>query len=160
MNRNEILQKLAAGEISVQQATQLLAGEQGRAAEPDGGGGEDTPEPHMKEGVAEDSIDESDAAHGEAPSSRPSVHDQPKRKNGARRLHIEVTDGRTNRNRVRINVPIGLVRAGVWMGNKFAKGVDREAWQAIMDSIDNDEIGTLVEVDDADSGERVHIYID
>ena len=164
MNRSEILQKLAAGELSVDDATRLLSEEPRKAAEPDGGGGVDAPTPPPTASAATDTTSpEADAADSDADSdSAPRSTPPPrKRKNGSIQwLHIEVTDTGRKRDRVRVNVPVGLVRAGLWMGSKFSSHIPSDMWEKMMDAIENDEIGTLVEVDDLDSGERVHIYVD
>jgi hypothetical protein len=159
MNRSEILQKLAAGEISVDDATRLLADEPRKAAEPDGGGGVDAPtQPQPTDSAApQANATGTDAPYSEEPSARPAR----KRKNGSIQwLHIEVTDTWRKRDRVRVNVPVGLVRAGIWMGSKFSHHIPTDMWDKMMDAIENDEYGTLVEVDDLESGERVHIYVD
>jgi hypothetical protein len=105
---------------------------------------------------------EPETADADLPTTRPEPARSGKRKHkgGLRWLHIEVTDSSRRRDRVRVNVPVGLVRAGVWMGSKFAKNMPPTLWESILDVIDNDEIGTLVEVDDFENGEHVRIYID
>ncbi|MBX3081763.1 MAG: hypothetical protein KF716_09025 [Anaerolineae bacterium] len=164
MNRSEILQKLAAGELSVDEATRLLAEEPRKAAEPDGGGGVDAPTPPPTDSAASQANSpeadaEAESASEEASAPRPAQPSR-KRKNGIHWLHIEVTDSWRKRDRVRVNVPVGLVRAGLWMGSKFSHHIPSDMWDKMMDAIENDEVGTLVEVDDLESGERVHIYVD
>lgn len=201
MNRGEILQKLASGELNVEQATRLLQGEALKdappavtaAAEPDGGGdiddvasvdsihdgaathvaaataaasatgnAEHTPHAEAQPHQTTTAEAEPETADADLPTNRPDPAHNGKRKHkgGLRWLHIEVTDSSRRRDRVRVNVPVGLVRAGVWMGSKFAKNMPPTLWESILDAIDNDEIGTLVEVDDFENGEHVRIYID
>ena len=167
MNRSEILQKLAAGELSVDDATRLLSEEPRKAAEPDGGGGVDAPTQPQPTDSATYAASQANPPGTDDPDVDDSAGSAPppparKRKNGAgiHWLHIEVSDTRRKRDRVRVNVPVGLVRAGLWMGSKFSNHIPTDMWDKMMDALENDEYGTLVEVDDLESGERVHIYVD
>lgn len=134
MNRSEILQKLSTGELTVQQATEML--EKGDA------------QPETPSGAAPETA----AAE---PDATPA-----KRKNGMHWLHVQVTDLRSQRDRVRVNVPVGLVKAGLWLGSRFTNEIPANAWDEIQKALDAGETGSLVEVEDFDNGERVRVYID
>ena len=78
----------------------------------------------------------------------------------ARWMRVRVTDLNTGRAKVNINLPIGLVSAGMKVGARFAP---------VMQDIDLDEIvraikegaqGQIVEVEDEEDNERVQIYIE
>jgi hypothetical protein len=129
MNRSDILQKLAAGELTVQLATEML--EKG------------------------DEQPETATASATAPAAIPA-----KRKNGIHWLHVQVTDIRTQRDRVRVNVPVGLIKAGLWIGSRFTDEIPANAWEEIQKALDSGETGALVEVEDFDNGERVRVYVD
>lgn len=140
MTRIEILQKLSAGEITVEEATRLL---QEASAEPVA---EST-----DEGQAEAQAD----AKSEAPSDEQSPHTVK-----PRWLRIRVSNSVTKRDYVKINIPFGFINAGRWMGRHFWHHRWAENWDRMMDAIDRGEIGTLVEVEDDAGGDRVHIFVE
>lgn len=129
--RKEILERLANGEIDVTQAAELLNDPPpAAAAEPA------APQP------------------ARVPQTKP---DQ----NGRRWLHIHVSDLETGRNRVRVNVPLGLVHFGLKVGARFTDEMDSDMMQNVLDAIKDTTIsGTLVEVEDLDDNEHVHIFVD
>lgn len=127
--RKEILEMLSAGQIDVDEATQLL------------GAVRDDP-PKI------------------APPPKPAANTAPDKK-GRRWLHIQVSNLETGQNRVRVNVPLGLVHFGLKVGARFTDEVNSGMMQDVMDALQDPEItGTLVEVEDMDDNERVHIYIE
>jgi len=78
-----------------------------------------------------------------------------------RSLHIDVSELDSGRNRVRINVPLGLMRFGMRIGARFTNEIDRETVDEVLNALNGEELsGTLVEVEDVEDNERVHIYID
>jgi hypothetical protein len=80
---------------------------------------------------------------------------------GRRWLHIHVSDLESGKNRVRVNVPLGLVQFGLRIGAHFTDEVDNDVIRDVVDALHDDQLtGTLVEVEDEDDNERVHIFID
>lgn len=80
---------------------------------------------------------------------------------GNRWLHIHVSDLASGRSRVRVNVPLGLVKFGLKLGARFTDELDADTLRDVMDALDENPIsGTLVEVEDESDNERVHIYVD
>jgi hypothetical protein len=140
MTRIEILQKLSAGEITVEEATRLL---QETNAEP---AAEST-----GEGQAEAQAD----ARPEAPSDEQTRHAVK-----PRWLRIRVSNSVTKHDYVKINIPFGFINAGRWMGHHFWGRAWADSWNRLMDAVDRGEIGTLVEVEDDAGGDRVHIYVE
>ncbi len=132
--RKDILQLLAEGRISVDDATEMLGA--------------------LREGSA----DSAEPARAEPSPAQPAA---PKAKNGRRWLHIHVSDLESGKGRVRVNVPLGMVNFGLKLGARFTDEVDSEMIHDVLDALRDDEIvGTLVEVEDVDDNERVHIFID
>lgn len=78
----------------------------------------------------------------------------------ARWFRIRVTDLETGKNKVSVNLPLNLVDVGVRMGARFTPEVEGLDLQTIIGQIQSGAQGKIVEVEDADSGERVEIYID
>lgn len=131
--RKQILEMLSAGEIDVNRATEMLnAVHEPAAPEPP-----TPPEPP-------------------APPVERAPH-----KNGPRWLHIQVSDLKSGKNRVKVNVPLGLVNFGLKIGARFTDEVNRDVMHNVIDALQDKElVGTLVEVEDEEDNERVHIYVD
>ncbi|GAB4412461.1 MAG: hypothetical protein Kow00106_07090 [Anaerolineae bacterium] len=142
--RKEILQMLAEGTIDVNRAAELLSAAQDElpAAE--------TP------AAASPPPEESAASHTVA---EPEMTAKPKR--GGRWLRIHVSDLRTGRSRVRVNVPLGLVRFGLRIGSRFTDELDEDLARDVIAALEEGAVdGTLVEVEDEEDNERVHIFVD
>lgn len=75
-------------------------------------------------------------------------------------FRIRVTDLETGKNKVSVNLPLNLVDVGVRMGARFTPEVEGFDLQTIIGQIRSGVQGKIVEVEDADSGERVEIYIE
>ena len=132
--RKDILQLLAEGRITVDDATEMLGA--------------------LREGSAESAEPPHAAPHPVQPAA-------PSAKNGRRWLHIHVSDLESGKGRVRVNVPLGMVHFGLKLGARFTDEVDAEMIHDVLDALRDDEmVGTLVEVEDVDDNERVHIFID
>jgi len=137
MERSEILRKLTAGEIGVEEAERLLREAHASA--------ESTPDTQQ--------VEPTQQAEERDPKSV-GAKDRP------RWLHIRVGDVGTEGDRVRVNIPIGIVRAGLRFGSRFGFGLTGDVWQDVMDALHEDVTGTLVDVEDIEKGERVRIYVD
>lgn len=78
----------------------------------------------------------------------------------ARWLRIRVTERATNRAKLNVTIPIGLVDVGLKMGARFAPemaGMDTSAVEAAL----RDGIrGRIIEVDDDKDDERVEIFME
>ena len=137
--RKEVLEMLSRGEIDVTRATELL---------------NQPPDPTP---VLEETAPEAVPAP-RAPAARP---DQDLARTKRRWLHIHVSDLETGKNRVRVNVPLGLVNFGLKVGARFTNEVDNDMLTDVLDALQDEELtGTLVEVEDVDDNERVHIFVD
>ncbi len=139
MERSEILQKLAAGAIGVDEAEQLLRESR---AEPEAAAEHEALDREEAEPEAQETPD----PKSEGAKDRP------------RWLHVHVSDAESRRERIRINIPIGVVQAGLRFGSRLGCGLTGDMWEDVMDALRHDEQGTLVEVEE--HGERVHIFVD
>jgi len=149
--RTEILQLLSEGKIDVARATELLAeareADQGHDSAPSGPPPEPEPVPPP------------------LPPTAPATPEPPlppaAGRKGSRWLHIHVSDLETGKNRVRVNVPLGLVNFGLQLGARFTDELNADVMRDVRDALrDGSLTGTLVEVEDLDDNERVHIFID
>jgi hypothetical protein len=154
MNRSEILQKLSAGEITVDEATRLL---EGLKSQPEAEPPQDS---QARESRETGSVPPPAAPEPPLPPLPPVPPAPPMPKSGTQPkwLHVRVSDVDSDKDRVRINIPIGVFRASKWFGGRFSHKFGM--WDEVIDALDNGETGTLVEVEDIESGERVQIYVD
>jgi hypothetical protein len=77
-----------------------------------------------------------------------------------RYFHVHVTNLETGAEKVNVTIPIGLVKVGLRMAERFApefEDFDMEELEALITS---GVTGKLVEVTDIDDGERVEIYVE
>lgn len=150
--RQEILELLATGKLTVDEAADLLSG--GNQTEVKGVA-EAEEEPIVQKEPAPAELDdlikvEPDPARAYASKSdgsRPSW------------LRVRVSDMKTGKNKVTVNVPMRLVRFGLSIGSHFAPELDGLDWDEI-DSYLSAEKGMLVDVQDEEDGEHVQIFVD
>jgi len=134
--RKDILQLLAEGRITVDDATEMLGALHGFASAES----EERP-------VVED--------------ARPAEPAPQKAKNGRHWLHIHVSDLQSGKGRVRVNVPLGMVHFGLKLGARFTDEADSEMIHDVLAALSNEDmVGTLVEVEDMDDNERVQLFVD
>lgn len=79
---------------------------------------------------------------------------------GARWMRIRVTDLKSGRAKVNVNLPMGLVNFGMKMGARFAPEMENVDLDEIIKAIKEGAQGKIVEVEDEEDGERVQIYIE
>lgn len=78
----------------------------------------------------------------------------------ARWFRVRVTDLATGKHKVNVNIPIGLVNVGMRLGAKFAPNVGSEEMEQILKAVKEGVQGRIIEVEDAEDGERVEIYVE
>ncbi len=78
----------------------------------------------------------------------------------ARWMRVRVTDLRTGRAKVNVNLPMGLVSLGVKMGARFAPEMNDIDLDEVIRAIKDGAQGKIVEVEDEEDNERVQIYIE
>lgn len=74
-------------------------------------------------------------------------------------LHVQVTDLKSGKGKVTVNLPLNLVRSGLNIGKKFAPELGGLQWDDLSD-VFSSEMGTIVDVVDEEDGEHVRIYVD
>ncbi len=77
----------------------------------------------------------------------------------ARWLVVRVTDMRTGRRKVNVNLPISLVGIGARIGAKFAAPMDIDI-QEIMEVVRSGRVGKIIDVEDQADGEHVEIFVE
>jgi hypothetical protein len=145
--RMTILKMVETGKITAEQGAQLLNA-LGKSAEPPRSAAPFQESARLPLEQANDFPPE--------PSASSLVPDRLRGKH----FHVLVTDSASGKNKVMVNLPMGLVFWGLKVGSKYSPevaGVNIEELGALLDS---GEDGKLVEVIDEEDGEHVVIYID
>jgi hypothetical protein len=78
----------------------------------------------------------------------------------ARWFRVRVTDTRTGRPKINVNIPTGLVNVGIRMGARFAPNLEAEQMQAMIDALKSGARGKIVDAFDDDLGEHVEIFVE
>ena len=78
----------------------------------------------------------------------------------ARWFRVRVSDLATGRPRVNVNLPMGLVNAGLKLGARFAPDLELEQMEAIAQALKSGVAGKIIDVADEESGEHVEIYVE
>jgi hypothetical protein len=76
-------------------------------------------------------------------------------------LRVRVTDLKSGKRKVNVNIPLGLVDVGLKMGAKFAPvGLQGLNMSQIMAAIRSGDTGKIIDVEDEEDGEHVEIYVE
>ena len=75
-------------------------------------------------------------------------------------FRVKVTDLETGKSKVNVNLPMSLVEVGTRMGARFAPELEGMDFDDIVRQIKHGAQGKLIEVEDAEDGERVEIYVE
>ncbi|MCO5205162.1 MAG: hypothetical protein M9928_09030 [Anaerolineae bacterium] len=163
--RMKILQLLADGKVTAEQASELLAatkdtGAAAKSAESDAPDIDALKEAESAD-VTDDNtihITESDLEGDKTTNVTFKKSERSVNNGKARWLRIRVADANNERQRVRIDIPLGLVRFGLKLGQKFSPDIDGLEWSEIEQAVTSAEGGLLINVEDED--EHVQIYVE
>jgi len=86
--------------------------------------------------------------------SKPAMHTTT---GGARWLRVRVTDMVTGKPKATVNLPLGLVDAGMNIASKYAPDI---AFDELIASINDGAQGKIIDVIDEEDGEHVEIFIE
>jgi hypothetical protein len=79
-------------------------------------------------------------------------------RSGKGMLRVRVTDMLSGKSKVNVNLPLGLVDAGMSIASQFAPNVD---FDQIADAIRSGQMeGKIVDVVDEEDGEHIEVFID
>jgi hypothetical protein len=140
--RREILDMIASGKISAEEASRMLSGVEVSKSGPD--------QPIQVKMLKEQ--------ENEVPET---VLDTVLDKEGGspRWFHVHVSDLDTGKNKVKVNIPLGLVKFGLAIGSRFTSEVSGLDLDEISGFVTSNK-GLLVDVQDDEDGERVQIFVD
>lgn len=77
----------------------------------------------------------------------------------ARWFRVRVTDMRTGKHKVNINLPLGLLNIGAKIGARFSAPFDLDI-DEIVRAVREGARGKVVDLEDTADGERVEIYVE
>ncbi|MFO7538308.1 MAG: hypothetical protein R6X32_09645 [Chloroflexota bacterium] len=141
--RKDILDLLAKGKISADEAADMLSS----ATAPEPPAAPEPPKP---------------PAAPDLPTKVMAADDPPlPTKNGKKNwFRIRIRDLETGKNKVSVNIPMGMLNVGFKIANRFAPELEGLNWRELQEMMADAEAGLLVDVQDEDSRDHVQIYID
>jgi hypothetical protein len=75
-------------------------------------------------------------------------------------LRVRVTDIATGRSKASVQIPLGLIDAGLKIGAHFAPEVEGVDMSSVMDALRAGVTGKIIDVTDDEDGEHVEIYVE
>lgn len=146
-SRKEILELLANGKITADEAAEMLTAVNLAAEEP---AGEKAAVPEMEpdnkseiEVEEEIVVSKADVA-GNAPTW----------------FRVKVSNLDTGKSRVNVNIPLKMFKFGMKIGRRFAPEIEELNWDELDGMVNNMQRGMLVEVEDEDSNEHVQVFLE
>ena len=91
---------------------------------------------------------------------RPPAPPPPGAPGDPRWFRVRVTDMRSGKNKVNVNIPMSLVNVGLKMGARFTPNMEGVNLEEIMTAIKSGASGKVMDVTDEESGEHVEIYVE
>ncbi|MBP8948510.1 MAG: hypothetical protein KBG73_06690 [Candidatus Promineofilum sp.] len=159
--RAEILDRLAAGQLSAAEAMRLLEGGEvqpaGEWPEEVKATAADIPVEELKADVLKVELPEEATSATAVVSNGNFVPDEGRK---ARWLRIQVSDMTTGRRQVSINLPIGFVSLALGVAKRFnpdMRDMDTDDLAAMFKS---GQRGMLIDVEDDDDNKKVQIFMD
>jgi hypothetical protein len=73
-------------------------------------------------------------------------------------FRVRVTDLKSGRNKVNVNIPFGLVHVGLKMGARFVPEVDNAQYEEMVTAIRSGKQGKIIDV--TQDEERVEIFVE
>lgn len=90
------------------------------------------------------------------PAAEPGVGMGPVPLNNGRQLHVRVSNGATGKQKVNVNIPLGLVDFGL----RFVPAKANVDVAAIREALHSGMTGRIVDVMDEEKGDRVEVFIE
>ncbi|MCD4687286.1 MAG: hypothetical protein K8S97_15265 [Anaerolineae bacterium] len=75
-------------------------------------------------------------------------------------LRVRITDTASGRTKVNVKIPMGLVNVGIKLGARFAPDSANINYDEIMEAIREGASGMIADVEDAESGEHVEVWVE
>jgi hypothetical protein len=84
----------------------------------------------------------------------------PRASGAGRWLRIRVTDIASGRSKASVQIPLGLIDAGMKIGAHFAPEVEGVDMSYVMEALRSGMTGKIIDVTDDEDGEHVEIYVE
>ncbi len=78
----------------------------------------------------------------------------------AKWFRVRITDVATGKNKVNVNIPMGLVNVGMKMGARFAPEVEGVDFDELVTLIHGGAQGKVIDIIDNEEGEHVEIFVE
>jgi hypothetical protein len=78
----------------------------------------------------------------------------------ARWFRVRITDLKTGKNKVNVNIPMALVNVGIKMGARFVPDAEGVNYEELAAAIKSGAQGKVIDVEDEESEERVEIFVE
>lgn len=155
--RQEILDLLASGKISVDEAAALLMQAKGNLTEQ---GLADAIENDSAESVVGGMGEELAAIGSPEEEIITAPKDPPAPAAGEKPtwLRVQVRNLKTDTNKVSINIPVRMLKFGLSIAHRFAPDTGMN-WQELQAMLDEGASGLLVDVHDDENHEHVQVYL-
>ncbi|HZY45597.1 MAG TPA: hypothetical protein VFF70_12705 [Anaerolineae bacterium] len=75
-------------------------------------------------------------------------------------FRVRVTDLASGKNKVNVNIPMGLVNVALKMGARFAPNIEGAKYNEMVQAIKSGASGKIIDVTDDQDGERVEIFVE
>ena len=75
-------------------------------------------------------------------------------------FRVRVTDLTQGRNKVSVNIPMGLVNVGIKMGARFIPEGESAEFQQVMEAVRSGQQGKVFDYVNEEEGERVEIFVE
>jgi hypothetical protein len=74
-------------------------------------------------------------------------------------LRVSVTELKSNKSKVSVNLPMSLVNVGIKLGARFVPSGEND-FSGVLESIRAGAVGKVFEYEDVDEGERIEIWVE
>lgn len=75
-------------------------------------------------------------------------------------FRVRITDTSTGKDKVNVNIPMGLVNVGMKMGARFTPEIEGVEFDKIHELIRSGAQGKVIDIVDNEEGERVEIFVE
>jgi len=99
------------------------------------------------------------AAIGDSAGSAPAQR-QGRGAQAGKWLRIRVTDIATGKSKASVQIPLGLLDAGMKIGAHFAPEVEGVNMSHVLDAVHSGVTGKIIDVTDDEDGEHVEIFVE
>ncbi len=78
----------------------------------------------------------------------------------ARWFRVRVTDLNTGRNKINVNIPLGLVNVGMKMGARFVPKMEGVEYEQLLEAIRSGQQGKVIDMMNNEEGERIEVFVE